>query len=297
VLVTGSAGFVGSHLVPRLEADGHEVVATDREVDVTDAGATEAALARARPDAVVHLAAQSSPAASWRVQELTFRVNYLGAHCVLGSAARVAPRARLLVIGSADAYGPGPPGAAGPLRETDPLRPRSPYARSKAAADLLAGCYARRGLDVVRVRPFNSTGPGQSDQFVAPGFARQLAEIEAGRRAPVLQVGNLDSVRDFLDIQDVVDAYVRLLDRGVAAGVYNVASGIGVRIGELLEQLLARTTARPAVESDSERQRPTDAVVGDASRLRAATGWAPRVPLGETLDRLLGDWRSRVSAS
>ncbi len=149
----------------------------------------------------------------------------------------------------------------------------------------------------MRVRPFNHAGPGQSDAFVLSGVARQLVAIEAGRSAPRLRVGNLDSVRDFLDIADVVDAYARLLDRGAAAGAYNVASGVGVRIGDLLEGLLARVRVRPAIEVDPTRVRPTDVAVGDATRLRAATGWAPGVRLEDTLESVLRHWREQLNAA
>lgn len=296
VLVTGASGFVGGHLAPRLRRDGLEVHAADRELDVCDAAAVEAGVAQLRPDAIVHLAAQSSVAESWRDEKLTYRVNFLGARSVLEAAARRAPQARVVLVGSGVEYGSAPPGAP-PFTEAAPLQPRSPYARSKAAADLLGAAYAERGLDVVRVRPFNHAGPGQSDAFVLSGFARQLVAIEAGRSAPRLRVGNLDSVRDFLDIADVVDAYARLLDRGAAAGAYNVASGVGVRIGDLLEGLLARVRVRPAIEVDPARVRPTDVAVGDATRLRAATGWAPGVRLEDTLESVLRHWREQLNAA
>jgi GDP-4-dehydro-6-deoxy-D-mannose reductase len=265
-------------------------------VDVTDPAAVDAQVVRVAPDAIVHLAAQSSVAASWRDPGLTYRVNFLGSQAILGAALRHAPRARLMLIGSADQYGSSPPGAA-PLDESAPLRPRSPYARTKAAADLLGAGYARRGLDVVRVRAFNHTGPGQSDAFVVSSFARQAAEIACGRRAPELRVGNLDSVRDFLDVDDVVDAYARLLDPGVPPGAYNVASGAGVRIGDLLDQLLACAGIAPRIEVDPERMRPLDVSVGNSDRLRAATGWAPGIPLARSLERLLAHWRGVIGAS
>src|SRR5206468_2773368 len=163
------------------------------------------------------------------------------------------------------------PGGA-PFRETDPLAPRTPYARSKACADLLGARYAERGLDVVRVRPFNHTGPGQAPTFAVPAFARQIAAIAAGRGEPRIAVGNLASVRDFLDVDDVVDAYQRLLDRGVPADAYNVASGIGRRIGDVLGELIALSGVKCEIAVDPERVRPTDASTGDASRLRAVTG-------------------------
>jgi GDP-4-dehydro-6-deoxy-D-mannose reductase len=201
---------------------------------------------------------------------------------------------RVLWIGSADEYGSAAPGSP-PFTEASPLRPGSPYARSKAAADRLGATYADAGLDLVRVRPFNHAGPGQSPDFVLASFAKQVAEIEGGRREPLLRVGNLESVRDFLDIEDVIEAYLRLLDRSVPAGVYNVASGIGARVGDHLEALIALTNTRPEIEVDPERLRPTDHAVGDATLLRHTTGWQPTIPMADTLERVLAYWRDRVS--
>jgi nucleoside-diphosphate-sugar epimerase len=295
-MVTGAAGFVGGHLVPRLEAEGCEVDASDRELDVADPAVVEARVAAVRPEAIIHLAAVSSVPASRREPELTYRVNYLGARTVLEAARRVVPEARVMLVSTADMYGSVSPGAE-PFSEESPLRPGSPYARSKAAADLLGGAFAARGLDVVRVRPFNHTGPGQTDVFVLPSFARQVAAIEAGDCEPVIRVGNLVSVRDFLDIEDVIDAYVRLLDRGVPADVYNVASGEGVRIGDALRGLCELAGIEPRVEVNPDFFRPTDIAVGRAVRLRAVARWEPRVPFRRTLERLLDDWRERISAS
>lgn len=296
VLVTGSEGFVGRHLVPALGAAGHDVTGRDLDLDVTDPPALEEAFAAARPEAVIHLAAVSSVALSQSDQDLTFRVNYLGSRAVLQALSRTVPTARLLFVGSAEVYGVSAPEAP-PFDETWPLRPRSPYARTKACADRLAADHARRGLDVVRVRPFNHAGPGQSAQFVLPSFAAQLAEIAAGRREPVLRVGNLDSVRDFLDVGDVVRAYLALLDPAVPAGVYNVASGHGRRVGDLLEGLRRRAGVDVRVETDPARYRPTDRGVGDADKLRRATDWAPQVPFEDTLDRVFSDAAQRSRGS
>jgi len=212
VLVTGASGFVGQRLLPRLEREGCTVTAHDREVDVTDPEAVSGALKAARPDAIIHLAALSSVADSVRDPSATYRVNYVGTRVLLEAIERHAADARLLLVGSGDAYAPTLP-ADPPRRESAPLCPRSPYARSKAAAEQLAGLAAERGLDVLRIRAFNHTGAGQDRRFVAPDFASQIAAIAAGRRDPEMRVGNLDSIRDFMHVDDVVDAYVRLLDR------------------------------------------------------------------------------------
>jgi GDP-4-dehydro-6-deoxy-D-mannose reductase len=298
VWLSGATGFVGSWLAPALARAGHEVVAVGREVEIGDAAAVAASIARAWPEAVIHLAGVASVALSLAEPERAARVNYLGTLHVLRAVAERAPAARVLVVGSGEAYGEVPLGAA-PVRfdERAPFVPVSPYARAKAAADLAGAAFAARGLDVVRVRPFNHLGPGQRDAFVASSFARQIAEIEAGRRPPRLCVGNLEAVRDFLDVADVVDAYLRLLDRAVPARPYNIARGTGTPIRALLERLLAHSSARPEVQVDPARWRPAGASVGDAARLARATGWSPRFALDDTLARLLADWRERVSAA
>lgn len=296
VLVTGASGFVGRALVPRLAEARFDPVGFDRELDVTDTAAIRAKIAELMPGAIIHLAAVSSVAESLESAAESYRVNLLGACNLLEAVRRHAPDCRLLLIGSGEAYGSAPQDAAA-FSEESPLRPGSPYAQAKASADLLGAAYAENGLDVVRTRSFNHTGPGQSDQFVAASFARQIAEIESGQRPPRLQVGNLDSVRDFLDVDDVIDAYLRLLDPEVPANVYNVSSGVGLRIGDLLEQLLEHSDVRIETEQDPARTRPTDRAVGDPTRLRKATGWKARVPLSVTFERVLNDWRARVRAA
>jgi GDP-4-dehydro-6-deoxy-D-mannose reductase len=296
VLVTGSRGFAGGHLVPRLAARGWRTLATDREeLDVADPGAVARMVAAERPDAIVHLAALSSVGAAAGDPRLAYRVNFAGARNLLAAASQHAPRARVLLVGSGEVYGPLPPGAP-PWDERAPLRPASVYGWTKAAADLLGGAFAARGLDVVRVRAFNHSGPGQSDAFVLASFARQLAEIEKGEQEPVVRAGNLESIRDFMDVADTADAYVALLDPGVAAGAYNAASGVGLRIGALLERLMEIMGVRARIAVEPSRLRPADCSVGDAARLARATGWAPRVPVERMLARLADDWRTRVSA-
>jgi GDP-4-dehydro-6-deoxy-D-mannose reductase len=296
VFVTGARGFVGGHLVPRLLDEGFEVTATDLDLDVCDRAAVEARLKQATPEAIVHLAAQSSVAASTGDPERTHRINTGGALSVLEGALRCGSRPRILLIGSADQYGRAVPGSP-PFTEDSPLAPASAYAHSKAEAERLGTSFADAGLEVVRIRAFSHSGPGQSDVFALSSFARQIAEIEAGRREPVLRVGNLDSMRDYLDVGDVVEAYLRLLDPAVGANIYNVASGVGTRLGDLLDALLDLAGLRPSIERDPERYRPADCSVGDAGRLRAATGWRPAVSIERMLERLLADWRRKINAS
>ena len=293
VFVTGAGGFVGGHLLPRLRSGGAEVFSSDREVDVTDRERVCAAIHSARPDALIHLAAQSSVAASIEDPLEAFRINFLGSLNVLAAMQKEAPRGRVLMIGSSDAYG-SEVGGEEPIAESQPLRPESPYARSKAAAEFLGTIAAEHGLDVVRVRAFTHIGAGQADHFVASSFARQIVEIAEGLREPVLRVGNLDSVRDFLDVRDVVDAYWLLLDPSVPADVYNVASGRGLRVRSLLDELVELAGVELEVEIDPKRYRASDRRIGDASRLRAATGWEPMVPLRQTLEDLLRYWRERA---
>ena len=293
VLVTGSQGFVGKRLTPRLEAAGHGVLGFDRDtVDVTEFAAVATVVREFVPEAVVHLAAVAFVPDASRDPDLAHRVNVGGTQSVIRALEAHAAQARLLLVGSGDQYPALEPGAP-PLAESTALDPRGTYATTKAAAEELGRQAAERGLNVVRVRAFNHTGPGQAPLFVAPDFARQLARIEAGSQE-AMRVGNLESVRDFLHVDDVIDAYMRLLDPAVPADVYNVASGRGTRIGELLESLATLAGVEPQVEADEDRWRPADSRVGDPRRLKDATGWQPRRPLEETLSELLAYWRVQV---
>lgn len=292
-LVTGAGGFVGGHLLPALEAAGYTVTATDRELDVSDAAVIEDFVARLEPHLIVHLAAVSSVPASQSEPELTYRVNYLGTRSVLEACVRRAPEARVILAGSGDQYGTAEPGSR-PFRESDPMRPRSPYSRTKAAADLLGESYAAKGLAVIRCRAFNHTGAGQEERFVLPSFAKQAVEIAAGARDPVLHVGNLESHRDFLDVEDVVAAYLALAAPEVPSGAYNIASGQPRPVGDALEALLRLSGAEARIEIDPERMRPSDFSAGDSSKLRNTTGWSPRVSFEETLTRLVKDLQRRL---
>jgi nucleoside-diphosphate-sugar epimerase len=294
VLVTGAEGFVGRVLAQRLRARGDAVMASDRDdLDVSDAARVRAAVAEAQPDAVAHLAAITFVPEAESESGRAFQVNYLGTRHVLAAVAECAPRARVLLVSSSAVYGPAAAGAP-PFAESSPLRPATAYARTKAAADLLGAAWAARGLAVWRARSWNHTGAGRPDRFVESSFARQLAEIEAGRRPARLEVGALDSLRDFLHVDDVVDAYLALLDGTAPPGAYNVASGRGVTVRAVLERLLAHTRLAPALVVDPARVRPPDASVGSAAKLARATGWAPRRSLDSALAELLEDWRRRI---
>ncbi len=294
VWVTGASGFVGRRLCARLSASGAEVVASDRELDVCDAARVRAAVAQARPGAIAHLAAISLVPEAAADPARAFRVNFCGARAVLDAALREAPRARVLLVSSAAVYGSLPPGSRG-FDESSPLRPASAYARTKAAADLLGAAFAARGLDVVRARPFNHTGAGRPAEFVESRLAREVLAIAAGA-PPRLEVANPDAQRDFLHVDDVIDAYLALLTPTVPtapAGVYNVASGAALRIGELAERLCRLASVQAELVPARDPLRPPDATVGSAERLMRATAWRPRRSLDETLAELLDDWRRR----
>lgn len=274
---------------------GHEVFATGDELDVRQLDPLEQALGQAEPDAVIHLAALSSVAGSWKDPATTYQVNYVGTTNLLDVIERNFPRVRVLLLGSADEYVTTEANSPA-YTEATGLRPASPYARTKAACELLGAVATERGLDVVRTRSFNHTGAGQSDLFVASSFARQLAEMTEGVRAQTMSVGNLQSVRDFLDVDDVISAYIALLDPGVPANVYNVASGTPLKIEDLLATLIDLAGVNPEVSVNPDYFRPTDQLVGDATRLREATGWAPQIPLRDTLSALLEGWRAQIRA-
>jgi len=317
VLVTGIGGFVGGHLVEFLRAEhpdtgiagilrpGREAPESMREgvrlieADLEDAGAVEAAVAAVRPRLIVHLAGQSSVHESWLNPAATLRNNLIGLLNVFEAVRRRRLAPRVLVVGSAEEYGAVDPDAA-PITEDAPLRPLSPYAVSKVAQGFLALQYAlSREMAVVRTRTFPHTGPGRGAAFAESSFARQIAEVEAGRRRPVLEVGNLDAVRDFTDVRDVVRAYWLLLERGNPGEVYNVCSGRGQSIGDVLRALLEISGVHVDLKVDRERLRPSDlpALVGDPTRLREATGWEPKIPLEQTFRDLLDHWRERVGAA
>jgi len=295
VLVTGSEGFVGGHLLRGLSAAGHDVIeakgpALEDGVDVRDAEQMFALLDAARPDAVVHLAAVSSVAKSHRDPVETLDVNVVGTAALLSAARRAVPDARLLIVGSGEVYGRACTDA--PADESTPLEPLSPYAASKAAAETLAlQFYRSYGTDVVCARSFGHVGRGQGPAFAVPSFAAQLAAIRKGQAPPVLRTGNLTPLRDFLHVADVVDAYELLLTKGVSGSVYNVASGSGRTIRSLLDEMLELSGVRVKVEADPARLRPVElpALVGDPSRIRAL-GFRPRRKVREALKDVLEEY-------
>ncbi len=291
-LVTGSNGFVGRWLVAHLEAQGDQVTGLDAEVDITDAAAITEAVVAVNPEAILHLAAQASVGASWSDQAGTYEVNTIGAVNVLGAAASCARPPRVLLVSSSEVYGRVTESDL-PVTEDQPFAPVSPYAASKAAAEI-AGIQAwlGRGVEVVRARPFNHTGPGQRTDFVVPALARQVAEA-AGSGAEALYTGNLDARRDISDVRDVVRAYRALAVSGQAGEAYNVCSGRAVSIRDVAERLLRIAGVDVPIVVDPERVRPVDLpeLRGDPAKLRLATGWEPRIDLDATLADVLAHWK------
>ena len=312
VLITGASGFVGPHLVDSLQRMGigtlfltskhavmHPGLGRVEALDVTDANATDEMIASCTPDCVVHLAGIAAPAVASADPQMAWRVHLQGTLNLAYSILNQDPRCSLLFVGSGMVYGTSA-SSRQRLDEQTLLAPIDEYAVTKAAADLALGALARQGLKCIRLRPFNHTGPGQDEAFMVPGFAMQIARIEAGRQPPVIHVGNLDAVRDILDVRDVADAYALAGKKAaeIAAGtVLNVCSGTGHRVRAILDQLLALSSTQIAVEQDPTRVRPSDLphVVGDGGRARALLGWKPSRSLENTLADVLADCRQRVA--
>jgi len=306
VLVTGAAGFAGSHLIDLLARSGATVTAWHRPggspprqgadarwdaVDLLDQAQVQAGVDRARPAAVYHCAGAAHVGRAWDSTASTFETNVRGTHHVLRALERSGSQARVLVPSSAMVYAP----SDGAMAEDHPLLPSSPYGLSKLAQEML-GVRSTDRLAVTIARPFNHFGPRQDPNFVASGFARRIAEIEMGRSAPEIAVGNLEARRDLTDVRDTVRAYQLILERGRPARPYNVCSGQAIAIRDLLDRLIARARVPVAVKVDPSRYRPNDTplVLGDPARLRDELGWSAQIPIDRTLDDLLEYWRTRT---
>lgn len=288
ILVTGAGGFAGGHVVEFLRSRGDDVLGTSSQtMDVTNQNEVLKVVGDWRPEGIVHLAAQASVPRSWRDPESTFRVNVIGASHLL-EAVRDEPSTRVVLIGSAQQYAPRD--GVGAFKETDPLQARSPYAISKIAQEMLGRLYFEEfNLQVVMTRSFNHVGPGQSAEYAVASFASQITR---GNRK--IEVGNLDAVRDFLDVRDVATAYGLLLDKGAAGDVYNVCSGTGHRIGDLLEKMMAMAgieSQADIIEDVSGRRGDPDVLVGDNSKL-GSLGWSPEIGIDRSLQDVL-DWFGR----
>ncbi len=265
-------------------------------VDLLDYAAVRGLLAQERPDAVYHLAARASVGASWADPASTLHNNIVAQLNVLRALAELGARPRVLIVASADEYGRVHPEDL-PVDEETPLRPVNPYAVSKVAQDYMGlQYYLSHDLPIVRVRPFNHSGPRQETGFVIPDFCSQIARIEVGRQEPVIQVGNLDAERDLHDVRDTVRGYRLALELGRPGDVYNLGRAQAYAIREILERLLALARTPVHVQPDPQRMRPSDIprIVADCAKVRRATGWAPVYTLEQTLQDTLDYWRARI---
>jgi len=307
-LITGATGFAGGHLLDQLVARGQRVHAwghrtspdrtsqpasavTWSAVDLLDRAAVRAALERARPAAIYHLAGLADLQDAWRAPARALRVNVLGTHILFDAARELGLTCPILVTGSAEIYRP----SAAALAEDDPVGPGNPYGLSKLAQEMTA---AASPVGAWLVRPFKHAGPRQSASYATSAFAQQIAEIEVGSREPVLRVGNLDAERDTTDVRDTVRAYQALVAAGRPRRPYNVCSGKAYSMRTLLDILLSMARVRPRVEVDPARLRPSDnpLILGSHARLTAETGWTPVISIEQTLADVLDHWRRLVAA-
>lgn len=296
-LVTGGGGFAGRHLLKALEGSADAIAApSSSDLDLTDAAAVADTVAGLRPDAVFHLAAFSSPRLSWEQPREALLTNLEMTLNLLEAVRAGAPDAAFVLIGSGQVYGAP---AEMPVTEQARFAPGNPYAVSKASCDLLGAQYAEaHGMRVIRLRPFNHAGPGQSEEYVLASLAHQVAEAEAsGAAEAVLRTGDVSSARDFTDVRDIARAYVMAV--GAEPGAYNVCSGRCVSIAELIDALAAESSVEIRHEVDPDRLRPNDApeMRGSHDRFTAATGWEPEIPLADTVRDTLSWWRSLQSAA
>lgn len=316
VLITGITGFAGSHLADYILAQHSdvEVFGTIRwrsrrenithiedkiglfHADLKDIVSVKKCLAEIKPDWIFHLAAQSFVPFSWNCPAETFTINSVGEINLFEAALSLKLSPKIHIAGSSEEYGLVLPEEL-PMKETSPLRPLSPYAVSKVAQDLLAWQYFKSyGLKTVRTRGFNHTGPRRGEVFICSNFARQIAEIEKGKRDAVIQVGNLEAKRDFTDVRDIVRAYWLCLEKGEEGEVYNVGTGKAYPMKEVLDMLLSMSKVNVKIEVDPNRLRPSDVpiLISDCSKFVSLTGWKPEIPFQKSLEDLLNYWRERV---
>lgn len=298
ILITGASGFVGRHLTPMLQAAFPDASQHPCTFDVTDAAATNRAVCDIAPDACIHLAGIAAISAARRDPDRAWQVNLHGTLNLARAVLHHASGCHFLFVSSADIYGRSFSGGE-PAAETTLVAPMNDYGATKAAADLAIGALVGDGLHAIRLRPFNHTGPGQSPDFVVAAFARQVARIAAGIQAPVLRTGDLEPIRDFLDVRDVCAAYTACLARAEAlpaGAILNIASGGPRRIGDILEELLVLSKVAVRIESETNRLRPLDIVraSGDSALARRLLGWKPEIPWRRTLSDVLDYWRERV---
>ncbi len=316
ILITGITGFAGSHLADYIlkNHSEHKVFGIVRwrsrmdnvahildkitlvEADLKDQVSLRKCMAKIRPDRIFHLAAQSFVPTSWICPAETFAINSIGEINLFEAVLSLKLSPRIQIAGSSEEYGFVHPYEV-PMKETNPLRPLSPYAVSKVAQDLLAYQYHKSyGLETVRTRGFNHTGPRRGDVFICSNFAKQIAEIEKELKDPVIRVGNLDAQRDFTDVRDIVRAYWLSLEKGESGDVYNIGTGRAITMREMLDMLLPLSSSSVRIEIDPSRLRPSDVpiLLSDSSKFRALTGWKPEIPFQKTLQDLLDYWREKI---
>jgi GDP-4-dehydro-6-deoxy-D-mannose reductase len=316
ILITGITGFAGSHLADYI-LDNHPDVKVfglirwrsrmenilhimDRirlvEGDLKDLVSLKKGFAEVAPDRIFHLAAQSFVPTSWTCPAETFAINAIGQINLFEAILDLGLSPKIQIAGSSEEYGLVNTEEV-PMKESNPLRPLSPYAVSKVAQDLLGWQYYKSyGLKVVRTRGFNHTGPRRGEVFICSNFAKQIVEIEKKKRDPVIYVGNLEAKRDFTDVRDTVRAYWLSLERGIEGDVYNIGTGKTYSIHEILEMLLSLAEVDVKIEVDPTRLRPSDVPVllSDSTKFRELTGWAPKIPFSQSLKDLLDYWRERI---
>jgi len=312
VLITGISGFVGSYLAEFLLAKDYNVSGTVRDLtairnikhikselqlhvcDVRNQDHLHSVVASSKPDQIYHLAAIAHVPTSWKNPWLTYETNFFGTLNLLETLRSTERVAKILYVGSSDEYGSVGEESL-PINEEVSLSPLNPYAVSKVCGDMLAFQYFKSyGLHIVRVRPFNHTGPRQTPAYVCSGFAKQVAEIERGVKDPVVTVGNLEAKRDFTDVRDMVRAYWLAMEEADVGEVYNICSEKAIGIGDILTKLLEMSSRKDIiVQTDVTKVRPSDVplIVGDCSKFRAKTGWATEIPIEQTLRDLLEYWR------
>ena len=313
-LITGIAGFAGSHLAELLLSHGDEIYGLCRprsktdhiesiksklhleDADLLDSHSLYTTIARIKPDYIFHLAAQSFVPTSWVSPSVTLEVNVVGSANIFEAVRQVGINPVIQIACSSEEYGLVHPDEI-PIKETNPLRPLSPYAVSKVAMDYLGYQYYRSyGLNIVRTRGFNHTGPRRGETFVTSNFAKQIAMIEKGKQEPVIHVGNLEAQRDWTDVRDVVRGYLVAVEKCDPGEVYNICTGKAVKVSAMLNILLSFSKVKVQTKEDSSRMRPSDVpiLIGNNTKFVQKTGWKPEIPFEKTMEDLLNYWRERV---
>ena len=311
ILIIGAAGFVGSYLSKALIEEFHKEVAVTKlpqerfdgpenvavyDLNILNKADITELLMKVRPDGIIHLAAQSSVSVAWKNPALTIDVNIKGSVNLMDAIRELYYKPRVLLIGSGEEYGHIRPGES-PIHEENHLRPGNIYAATKACQNMIGTIYAQAyDMDLMLVRAFNHTAPNQAPLFVVADFCKQVAEIEAGLREPVMHVGNLSAMRDFTDVRDVVRAYSLLMEKGERGQTYNVGSGKAIAIRDILDMIIERSSAEIKVEIDPAKLRPVDVPIieADITKIQTATGWEPRIPLSTTISETLDYWRRKI---